>query len=136
MDKNITQPKVRARASQPHQIHSPVSEVVESSTEIILQMENEGCPPATVTRFRDLFRLALRRTIAKSKRRDFLIRGIERSFEKLRPKRFMSGPPPGSAAALDEIEGFASQLPDSAEKRLVLKRIKQIRGCLPEGREI
>jgi len=96
-------------------------------------MENEGCPPATVTRFRDLFRLALIRTIANSKRRDFLIRGIERGFVKLRPKRFLSGPPPGSAAALDEIEKYASQLPDSAERRSVLRRVKQLRECLLGG---
>ena len=96
-------------------------------------MENEGCPPATVTRFRDLFRLVSIRSIARSKRRDFLIRGIERGFVKLQPKRLLSGPPPGSAAALDEIEKYASQLPDSAERRSVLRRVKLLRECLLGG---
>ncbi len=105
-------------------------ELLQDLEEFFHQLEIEGCPAATVARFRKSIQIAAAQTLAESAQRNLLLLEIEQSAAKLRPKRFLSGPPPGSAAALDEIEKYASQLPDEAEKQLVLKRVGQLRRCL------
>lgn len=130
MSKNITKPKSSLTSVR---LSQRSGELLQDMEEFSQQMEEEGCPPTSAAHLRKLIRIALEKTVAKSERRDFLIRGIERGFVKLRPKRFLSGPRPGSAAALDEIEQYASQLPDSAERTSVLRRVKQLRECLLGG---
>ena len=105
-------------------------ELLQDLEEFFHHLEIEGCPAATVARFRKSIQIAAAQTLAESAQRNLLLLEIEQSAAKLRPKRFLSGPPPGSAAALDEIEKYASQLRDEAEKQLVLKRVGQLRRCL------
>jgi len=108
-------------------------ELLQDLEEFFHQLELEGCPAATVAHFRKSIQIALAQTLAESARRSFLLGKIKQSISKLRPKRFLSGSPEGSPEALDEIEELASRLPDREEQRSVLRRVKQIRGCLPGG---
>ncbi len=131
---NSSTPKVESKSNPPQpQLSQQAFEILQDLEEFFQQMEIEGCPAATANELRELTRIAAAQTLAESAQRNLLFLEIEQSMNKLRPKRFMSGFPKGSSKALDEIEGFASQLPDSAERRSVLRRVKQIRGCLPGG---
>lgn len=127
-------PKTESK-SDPPQLSPRAVAFLQDMEELFRQFELDGCPAATVAGFRESLQIAAAQTLAESARRSFLLGKIKQSIDKLRPKRFMSGFPEGSPEALDELEGFASQLPDKAETQSILKRVKQLRGCLLEGCE-
>jgi len=137
--KDVSIPKTESKSdppqSDPPQLSQRAVAFLQDMEEFFNQLELDGCPAATVAGFRKSIPIAVTQTLVESAQRNLLLLEIEQSAAKLRPKRSLSGPPPGAAAALDEIEGLASRLPDSAERRSVLRRVKQIRGCLPEGCE-
>ena len=110
-----------------------IAEVVAGWDDIFRQMEKDGCPPTISAHIKEQFQVALAETLEESKQRDSLFSEVRRHIQKLKPERLHSGPPPGSASSLNEIERLASELPDEAEKQLVLRRVEQLRGCLPEG---
>lgn len=132
MKNNTTNPKPSLTSVR---LSQRAVELLQDLEEFFHQLEIEGCPAATVTRFRKSIQIAAARTLVESAQRNLLHLEIEQSISKLRPKRFLSGFPEGSPEALDELEGFASRLPDKAERQLILKRVKQLRGCLLEGCE-
>ena len=132
MDNN-TKPK-----SNPPQRQLPagVAAILLDQEEFYRRLEAAGCPPAEVAGFRRATSLALAQTLAESKRRNFLLDAIKHRVQKLKPERLFSGFPAGSPKVLDEIENLALQLRDEDEKQIVLRRVKQIQKCLPEGCEI
>lgn len=107
-------------------------ELLQDLEEFFHQQEIEGCPAATVSRFQKSIQIAAARTLVESAQRNLLHLEIEQSAAKLR-RKWMSSDLEGSSEALDEIEGFASQLPYSAEQQIVLRRVKQMRKCLLGG---
>ena len=112
-------------------LSQPEVDFLQDLEEFLQQMEAEGCPAATANELRELTRIAAARTLVESAQRNLFHLEIKRSVDKLRA-RWMSSDLEGSSEALDEIRGFASQLPYSAEQQIVLRRVKQMRKCLPE----
>ncbi len=119
-------PKSESNPPQ-RQLPPEVAEVLRDQEEFYRQLETEGCPPAKVAGFRRATRLALRLTLAKSKRRDFLLSGIKHHIQKLKSERLHSSFPAGSPNILDEIESLVLQLPDVAEQQTLLRGVAEFR---------
>lgn len=132
MKNTISRVKPKAKPPYGVQPQPQTVEVLRSLEEIIQQMEAEGCPEATAAQLRESIQIAAAQADAESVRTNLLHQKIKQSAARLRPKRVASGFPAGSPKALDEIKDLTSQLPDSAERQVVLGRVQQLRERLPE----
>lgn len=94
------------------QLPPEVVALLRDQEEFYRQLEREGCPPATLARFREFTRLALAKTLAESRHRDFLLREIKYQNKKLVRRRGCSNFPSDTPATLDRMRELASQLPE------------------------
>lgn len=109
------------------QLPPEIIEILRDQEQFIQQMEAEGCPAATAACLRRALRIALEKTVARSKLRDFLLRQIRQNVQKLKLKRGCSDFPSDTPETLDEIENLVLQLPDVAEQRTLLTGVARFR---------
>ena len=128
---NKSSTKLKHNPPQP-QLSQRAVALLQDMEEMFHQLELDGCPAATVAGFRKSIQIAAAQADAESARTNLLHQEIKQSAARLRPKRVASGFPAGSPKALDEITDLASQLPQSEERQVVLKRVQQLRERLPE----